>query len=327
MGEEIKGYEEEKSDYLEREMMIRYLLGELPAAWQAHFEEILFTDAQCNEQLVLAEDDLIEDYLSGALSHERRSRFETHFLVSERRRRKLEYAELLMSSFANYPPQSTATDADRRINPDKWRIRVALLKPELMAAALAVFVFAAWLQFWYFKQSGHPANTTVKTPPQPSQISPESNLEATDKQQRQLTTQRATPSLSAQSAKAYSSKRFIHTQTLFPGRERDAEDRLSERERRALFTLPPSKRILRLRLVLAHQEGFHSYNVSLATPEGLSVRLPGTVRTHLSSDQNMVTVDIPAGVFKIGDYVLTLLGVTMNGASEEIDQYYFRILN
>ena len=102
---------------------VPYLLGTLPPADQEAFEEQYFTDPSLHEELEAAADDLIHDYLAGALSHADRQRFETHFLRSSRQRQRL---ALVRAVVANVAPAS-ATSSPRAGRVPSWLAQAAVL--------------------------------------------------------------------------------------------------------------------------------------------------------------------------------------------------------
>ncbi|HWS99684.1 MAG TPA: hypothetical protein VN256_05365 [Pyrinomonadaceae bacterium] len=78
-------------DELER-LARPYLLGLLAAGEQNRFEEGLLTNDALFEELLIAEDELIDDYLLRNLSGSEHDRFEQHFLSTPERRQKLSFA-------------------------------------------------------------------------------------------------------------------------------------------------------------------------------------------------------------------------------------------
>ncbi|MDH3528902.1 MAG: zf-HC2 domain-containing protein [Acidobacteriota bacterium] len=68
-----------------------YLLGTLTEG-QKDLEERLMTDDDFLELLQAEEEELIQDYADGELSPEEVTAFETHFLISDERRQKVEFA-------------------------------------------------------------------------------------------------------------------------------------------------------------------------------------------------------------------------------------------
>lgn len=73
----------------------RYLLGELSQEEEQRLEDRLLRDDDFVEHMRLTEDELVEDYVRGSLSPHERGRFETYFLSTPRRRRKLMFVERL----------------------------------------------------------------------------------------------------------------------------------------------------------------------------------------------------------------------------------------
>lgn len=81
-----------------------YLLGALPEREQQQLEQKYMVDDTEFEELLAAEDDLLDAYVRGELSSTQRKQFETHFLVSPRRQKRLEFARALaISSMSTHP--------------------------------------------------------------------------------------------------------------------------------------------------------------------------------------------------------------------------------
>ena len=75
-----------------------YLLGRMPEEELAALDELLVTDGQFYEELLIVEDELIDEYLSNELSPDERKSFETYFLLTPQRREQLHFA----NTFHNY---------------------------------------------------------------------------------------------------------------------------------------------------------------------------------------------------------------------------------
>src|SRR5437588_450604 len=73
----------------------RYLLGELDDGTRAQVEQKLLSDGEVFEELLVAEDEIIDDYASGRLDLEERADFEAHFLATPDRQQKLRFARAL----------------------------------------------------------------------------------------------------------------------------------------------------------------------------------------------------------------------------------------
>src|SRR5215471_2476644 len=68
-----------------RRLMTEYLLGELSAEDRAKFEEQYAVNDDLFEELIAAENDLVDGYASGTLTDVERKHFEAHYLGTPRR--------------------------------------------------------------------------------------------------------------------------------------------------------------------------------------------------------------------------------------------------
>jgi anti-sigma factor RsiW len=84
-----------KSTAEERNAVQQYLLGLLPAERLSALEERLLTDEAFFNELLIAEDELIDRYLAGQVYGAERESFESHFLQPPERRKKLRFARTL----------------------------------------------------------------------------------------------------------------------------------------------------------------------------------------------------------------------------------------
>jgi hypothetical protein len=96
-----------KSDSKEQQTVREYLLGLAPEGDSAHVEEQLLTDDAFYEELLIAEDELIDQYLNDALSPTEHHSFETHFLAAPERHRKLSFAR----AFHKYLALTTTSES------------------------------------------------------------------------------------------------------------------------------------------------------------------------------------------------------------------------
>src|SRR5215471_4901141 len=82
------------------EVLLRYLLGELPDAERTLIEQRFFTDEDYYEQLLAVEDELRYDFVQGRLSPARRESFERRFLGTSRDRNSLDFPGALISGLS-----------------------------------------------------------------------------------------------------------------------------------------------------------------------------------------------------------------------------------
>jgi hypothetical protein len=71
---------------------VRYLLGLSSPAEREHIESEYFEDEEAFQEMLTAEDDLIDAYARGELASEERRRFETNFVRSLRGRERVQFA-------------------------------------------------------------------------------------------------------------------------------------------------------------------------------------------------------------------------------------------
>src|SRR4026209_46955 len=84
-------------------LIARYLLGELPEEQQVEIEDRAFSDKDYLASITAVENDLIDEYVRGELSIADRQRFETRFLASAERRKRVEFATALRTVVSESP--------------------------------------------------------------------------------------------------------------------------------------------------------------------------------------------------------------------------------
>src|ERR1044072_951606 len=137
------------ADFNNERLIARYLLGDLPEEQQVAIEDRAFTDKDYLALVTAVENDLIDEYVRQDLSATERRQFETRFLASAERRKRVEFANAL----ARVP----VPDAERTVasEPAKWSWRDSLyaffsgLNPAAKFALVAVMLLlmagGAWL--------------------------------------------------------------------------------------------------------------------------------------------------------------------------------------
>jgi hypothetical protein len=84
-----------QTDNKQQEAIMLYLLGEARPDEVSSLEERFVTDNEVYEELLIAEDELIDQYLSGELSDAERKSFESYFLVMPERQQKVRFGRAL----------------------------------------------------------------------------------------------------------------------------------------------------------------------------------------------------------------------------------------
>ena len=82
--------------------MRNYLLGTLEADQRSALEERILRDPQVYEELLVAEKELIDQYVAGSLSKLEQHQFETHFLKAAERHKNLRFGQVLKERFNSH---------------------------------------------------------------------------------------------------------------------------------------------------------------------------------------------------------------------------------
>jgi tetratricopeptide (TPR) repeat protein len=135
-----------------QERIRRYLLGNLPEAEQEEIEKDLLTSSDRLEELLVIEDELIDDYLSGELTADDRTAFETYFLATPQRHDQLRFGR----AFQNILSQKrrlTTPPVEAVAAQSSWR-RFLVSSP-WSTAVVAIVVVGMALGSWrlFFRQS------------------------------------------------------------------------------------------------------------------------------------------------------------------------------
>jgi hypothetical protein len=85
-----------KLETMDENTVRHYLLGDASSSDQQEVEFWLMSDVEGYDLLVAAEDDLIDDFLCERLSARDFELFNSHFLATDERRRKLAFSRFLL---------------------------------------------------------------------------------------------------------------------------------------------------------------------------------------------------------------------------------------
>lgn len=137
------------------ELTTSYLLGELAPDARQRLEETLMVDEHYYEELLIAEEELIDRYLSGGLDKDEQERFLKHFLITPGRRQKLDFARTFRAYASSHAPRPSGAEGDGQESPSGWLRQVPFLtggySPALrltFAASVLLLVLAGSWVIW-----------------------------------------------------------------------------------------------------------------------------------------------------------------------------------
>src|ERR1044072_898640 len=154
------------------ELIRAYLLGKLDPSNQRQTEERLLSDGDFFQELLLAEDDLIDQFANGRLSSHDRDDFEQYFLAVPERKKKLDFARSLSRYVeSNTLTQPTMPKPDP--GPSVWTSVLALTRfnwatTVAMAVAVVLAVTCAFMLLRNRQLQNELSNLQARPTPTPS---------------------------------------------------------------------------------------------------------------------------------------------------------------
>jgi hypothetical protein len=322
------------TDINNEELISRYLLGELPEEQQVEIEDRAFSDKDYLASITAVENDLIDEYVSGELSAADRQRFETRFLASAERRKRVEFATALRTvvSESHAPEKKPIHDAQGWSWRDSLYAFISGLNPAarlaFATAAILLIVGAAWLftETWRLrrqvsqlqaeKQSGQSLQQALDAERKRSEeLNARLNQE---KQQREQTDESLRQLTETTEATKPAPPPVFASLTLLPGLSRGGGQKPN-------LDLSNDVRLVRLQIGIDPEEQYKSFAVELRTVAGRGVWNRENLAARTRRGTRAVGLTLPATVLKSGEYELRLRGLTEGGGSEDVGFYYFNV--
>jgi hypothetical protein len=320
-----------KSDLNNEQLMVRYLLGELPESEVERLDEQSFTDDDFFRRLQTVENDLIDAYARGEMSPGEREQFERGFLTTPKRRERVAFAEALAAFRIEQPADDPAVMAQtERISPwqafvNFFRVPRPALQFSLAAASVVLLLGATWL--------------IVETARLRSRMNEIEQRQAAltrreQELQAQIAAQRADRDQLAEELRRVQQQRDQLARELeglkpsepnfalfvLPLSLRGSGDGPKE------FTLPPGAQRVKLRVEF-QSDDYPSYRAELRTQVGdQQVWSSSKLRARREDGIKIIDLDLRASLFQPQGYLLNLRGVAANGEIEDIRVNQFRVV-
>ena len=310
----------------------RYLLGTLREEEEARQEELLLTDESYFGQLVLAEDELIDDYVRGRLTAQDKERMEQRFLAPAGRRERLELVRDL-NRYATGRAETARREQDSSLR-NAGTTPIPLIAGSRGRTAVALFAGAALLAIaigagllveiarlrnridWLSQEQAKAQQREMELHKELAGLldRQEQLSRAIEKEQSQrVQIQQDLINLRhPQAASPRSPDGDLFALTLTPGRIRD-------RGPASIIEIHPS--IRRVRLILSlEQAGYSSYRARLQTDEGKPIWTGYDLKPRRTDNDERVEIVLPANLLMPGDYTVLL---SPAAGQERIGTYYF----
>jgi len=316
-------------------LISRYLLGELPEEQQVEIEDRAFSDREYLATITAVENDLIDEYVRGELSADARQRFESRFLASAERRKRVEFAKALRTVVSESIARERKLDQPATVS--SWRESLYAfingLNPAarlaFVAATILVVVGVAWL--FVAMQRLRSQVTQLQAEKQSSRQDLQQTLDAErkrneelnarlneEKQQREQTDESLRQLTETPEAKNPAPPPVIASLTLLPGLSRGGGEKPN-------LDLANDARVVRLNIGIDPEEQYKTFAVELRTLAGRHVWNRENLAARTRRGTRAVGLTLPATVLKPGEYELRLRGLTDGGGTEDVGFYYFTV--
>jgi hypothetical protein len=304
------------------DQLVRYLLGLLPSKDAERLDELTVADDEMAWRLRVVENDLVDAYVTGTLTGQTRARFESFYLSSERRRRKVRFARSFLASVER-DAEATEIDGGR----DSIRAEDSPSAPSRVLASRAAWGLAAAAALFLLAGGAlYDAARLHRALDEARRVSGSLSDRAHDLE-RQLNDQRVA---NAGVARELENTRASRT-TEVTARAVPLVALVLLPQTRAVgpvTTLAVPQGVDRIALELRLEPNdFRDYQAVLRDP-GTSriVWRSDRITARTADDVPAVSVIIPASVLKAQHYSLELNGVSAGGGAEVVGTYVFRMV-
>lgn len=319
----------------------RYLLGELSEQEQEQVEQRLLSDDDYYQQVQIAEDELLFDFVSDELPSQDKTRFKQRVLPIPERQQDVRFAKALRRYVVEHAPGSVEVSAVAKERASWLNPFAALFRRPIVGFALAsALLLALALSIWMSLQNQRLRNQLAAlqtrqtpTPTPPSQ----------DTQEQLATERQRNAELNAQLQREQEQRAGLE-QNLEALREQAQRRAPSEPPARTTFVsylltagavrdsgdtrkipLSAASREIRLQLDLGAND-YPGYRAVLKTVGGQKELLSRKMlRARTGKGRITVTLTLPAKLLGRGDYQVELSGATSAGDYETVETYYFRV--
>lgn len=298
----------------------------------AQIEESLIEDERYFDRMLLVENELIEDYLRGALAAQEEQRFNTHFLVTPERREKLRYLRALAVPTPVAPPDKVVQTASAPATSSGWQSLFAFMRPPNLLTTAAAATVVLFLIFgailWLTRQASRheplltedptrraTQNTSLSPSPSPTAATTSPAPARPPQHERSLRpggSVRPAPSKPTQPASPPTV--FALVSGVLRGSGVGTEKRIE-----------PGSKTVELNLRLDLEGHYDDFRIIVEDSDGREVARRSRLKMLTKGGLPTVVASFPSTLFKPDDYTVILGGKT-DGEYRDVDRYSFRIL-
>jgi len=294
----------------------KYLLGDMSADNQDEFELWLMSDNEAYDLLEAAEDDLIDDAVSGRLQGRELDQFNNHFLLAPERRRKLQFGRSFRRLLVAKKPVAiqAPTVWDRMLDALRYR-------PAFGYALCALIIVSVIGIGWSILKVASLEQQLNATAAQLKNLGQERDglkgqLDETQSANATLETQLRELEAAVGTSQSSTTPPTLLALNLIPGLTRSSNDLPK-------ITITSNNKLAQFSLSLL-DDNYTAYRAALIDAGGQEIwsrdKLPATT----TREGKAVVVTIPTEVFSTANYSFNLMGVPDSGTPESVASFYFR---
>jgi len=311
------------------EVSRQYLLRELSPEAALRLEEEYFANDEVFEQIEIAEDELIDEYVKGELPQQRHKLFEDLLRNSPRIAQRVELAKLLAQGISRRGSEQIAVSstADRVVHITSWKDLfwpVSVSQQITFAAAVLLLVvtgtglFVSRLRLR--EASRQLSESQAELERKQQALIAENNQHAREAKQ-------LTESLRAQEAEnarlqtelERTLKNESQLGSIMPILLSIAGSRAEGTNK--VVKLPAEPRIFELRMTLEEQN-YERYAVTVKTADERVISGPH----ELKANGKLLKLRLTSTRFRPDDYIVTVSGITPSGKAQQVEDYTFRLV-
>jgi hypothetical protein len=311
----------------------RFLLGEMPEDERLEFEESFIFDEDLFDNLRVAEDELIEDYVRGTLEVSDKNKFEANFLTTPKRRQRVEFTRQMLEKLKveNVAVAKVKKTISATENPSFFASIAAFFKQPGFALgtgfALVLLIFGGW---FLLRNPNKPVEIVQNTPtpiPQisvtptatplennnvaPINVAPNKISDSNNPRPKVEPTINKTPKI--EKTPKPQTIGIIPTLALFTGGVR-SDGKTNE------LNLTENTTAANLQLNLESND-YKIYRAEIVDQNGNVIYRSG----KLSAKNKQINAFVPAKNLKRGDYIVKVYGKNAKNEDESAADYQFRV--
>lgn len=274
----------------EKDNFRKYLLQELPEAQQEQIEMRLLTDQEFGRRLAIAQDDLIDDFVTSRLSDHEEQRFREHYLITLERQQKIGFAAAL----DRYVTETTSAKKGPVFQSMGTYVYAKPFKSALAMAGLLLLFGTGFFILWRAQSAQKDLQQEFARVNHPEE----------------------TESIPYSLLKQSSGNTPVLTLRENVVRE-DGDSRKVE--------IGSGVTLVRLLLELG-VGSYSSFNVRLQTANDHELASLGNMKARDEEGAQFVVINVPAEFLTSGDYQVRLTGISSDGRATDLGLYPFRVI-